>query len=295
MIVLHNDLAERGQRLARFRCLAFLLEQSSGWDSPSINHFLSADTIVPGYANPQNLNRYSYVRNNPLKYTDPTGHGVDCGIGMGCVSPHIPPSGGNGGGNGGGGNDNDDDDWDVTINIHQEYHIGGAGEGIMPLYYGETENSANVPYFTGGNQPPYLCTGRNAIACLISLGAGLIPYHYGPANNDANFSVALNVNYNESVGVTMSDIYWANRYSGQAVLGTVSINDMDLRQPISYMPSDGSYRPIENSGGIITGNDSIVIKLVVTTVTNSPNGPSGWPQSITIPIPSLPEVMDFLR
>jgi RHS repeat-associated protein len=41
--------------------------------SPYINHFLSADTIVPGYTNPQNLNRYSYVTNNPLRYTDPSG------------------------------------------------------------------------------------------------------------------------------------------------------------------------------------------------------------------------------
>jgi hypothetical protein len=29
---------------------------------------------VPDPANPQDLNRYSYVRNNPLKYTDPSGH-----------------------------------------------------------------------------------------------------------------------------------------------------------------------------------------------------------------------------
>jgi hypothetical protein len=29
-----------------------------------------------GPANPQALNRYSYVQNNPLKYTDPTGHTV---------------------------------------------------------------------------------------------------------------------------------------------------------------------------------------------------------------------------
>jgi RHS repeat-associated protein len=42
--------------------------------SPYINQFLSADTIVPGYANPQNLNRYAYVLNNPLRYIDPTGH-----------------------------------------------------------------------------------------------------------------------------------------------------------------------------------------------------------------------------
>src|SRR6266498_1992167 len=42
--------------------------------SPYINRCLSADTIVAGYANPQSLNRYSYVVNNPLRYTDPTGH-----------------------------------------------------------------------------------------------------------------------------------------------------------------------------------------------------------------------------
>ncbi len=31
--------------------------------------------LSPG--NPQSLNRYSYVLNNPLKYTDPTGHGEE--------------------------------------------------------------------------------------------------------------------------------------------------------------------------------------------------------------------------
>jgi RHS repeat-associated protein len=42
--------------------------------SPKLGRFLSADTIVPGYGNPQNLNRFSYVLNNPLRYIDPTGH-----------------------------------------------------------------------------------------------------------------------------------------------------------------------------------------------------------------------------
>ncbi len=48
--------------------------------SPKLGRFLSPDTIVPSYANPQNLNRFSYTLNNPLRYTDPTGHNVDCGI-----------------------------------------------------------------------------------------------------------------------------------------------------------------------------------------------------------------------
>jgi len=42
-----------------------------------IGRFLQPDTIVPEPANPQSLNRYSYVYNNPLRYTDPTGHRVD--------------------------------------------------------------------------------------------------------------------------------------------------------------------------------------------------------------------------
>jgi len=47
--------------------------------SPKLGRFLSADTIVPNFANPQDFNRYSYVRNNPLRYTDPSGNiPIDC-------------------------------------------------------------------------------------------------------------------------------------------------------------------------------------------------------------------------
>ncbi|OGW69572.1 MAG: hypothetical protein A2036_04275 [Omnitrophica bacterium GWA2_50_21] len=39
-----------------------------------LGRFIMPDTIVPEAFNPQDLNRYSYVNNNPIKYTDPTGH-----------------------------------------------------------------------------------------------------------------------------------------------------------------------------------------------------------------------------
>jgi hypothetical protein len=41
---------------------------------PTIGRFISADTYVQDYTNPQTLNRYSYCQNNPLRYNDPTGH-----------------------------------------------------------------------------------------------------------------------------------------------------------------------------------------------------------------------------
>ncbi len=47
---------------------------------PGVGRFISPDTLIPNPANPQSLNRYAYVHNNPLKYTDPTGHWVETAI-----------------------------------------------------------------------------------------------------------------------------------------------------------------------------------------------------------------------
>ncbi len=41
---------------------------------PKLGRFLSADPFVQDVGDLQSLNRYSYVRNNPLSYTDPTGY-----------------------------------------------------------------------------------------------------------------------------------------------------------------------------------------------------------------------------
>ena len=41
---------------------------------PVVGRFLQADPFVQAPKNLQNLNRYSYVLNNPLSYTDPSGY-----------------------------------------------------------------------------------------------------------------------------------------------------------------------------------------------------------------------------
>ena len=51
-----------------------LYDYGARYYHPALGRFISADTLVPSPGDPQNLNRYSYVRNNPLKYTDPSGH-----------------------------------------------------------------------------------------------------------------------------------------------------------------------------------------------------------------------------
>lgn len=43
----------------------------------ALGRFTTADTVVPDPANPQHLNRYAYVNNNPMKYVDPSGHAAE--------------------------------------------------------------------------------------------------------------------------------------------------------------------------------------------------------------------------
>jgi RHS repeat-associated protein len=41
--------------------------------SPTLGRFLSADTVEPAPSDPEQLNRYTYVLNNPINRIDPSG------------------------------------------------------------------------------------------------------------------------------------------------------------------------------------------------------------------------------
>jgi RHS repeat-associated protein len=51
-----------------------LMHYGARFYSPRLGRFVSADSIVPSPLNPQDFNRYTYGRNNPLAYIDADGH-----------------------------------------------------------------------------------------------------------------------------------------------------------------------------------------------------------------------------
>lgn len=62
-----------------------------------IGRFISADKIVQSKRNPQFLNRYSYVMNNPMRLIDPSGQVATCGVwGISCGNSGVNNACGNG-------------------------------------------------------------------------------------------------------------------------------------------------------------------------------------------------------
>jgi len=45
--------------------------------NPQLKRWTQVDTIIEDVYNPQTLNGFSYVRNNPIRYTDPSGHCIE--------------------------------------------------------------------------------------------------------------------------------------------------------------------------------------------------------------------------
>jgi len=75
---LHTQYGFTGQREEADIGLYFY---NARWYDAELRRFVQADSIVPEPGNPQSLNRYSYVYNNPLRYIDPSGHWANPGAG----------------------------------------------------------------------------------------------------------------------------------------------------------------------------------------------------------------------
>ena len=65
----------------------------SRWYDPTLARFIQPDTLVPNPGDPQSLNRYSYVGNNPVRFRDPSGHGycedLDCAVKTDARTGHL--------------------------------------------------------------------------------------------------------------------------------------------------------------------------------------------------------------
>jgi len=66
-----------------------LLYYHARYYDPTLGRFIAPDSLVPEPGAPQSLNRYAYVYNNPLKYTDPTGHWIESAVDIAFIAYDI--------------------------------------------------------------------------------------------------------------------------------------------------------------------------------------------------------------
>jgi len=71
--ILGTDFGYTGQRMLDSG-MGGIMDYKARFYSPALGRFVQPDSIIPNPANPQNFNRFGYVLNNPIVFTDPTGH-----------------------------------------------------------------------------------------------------------------------------------------------------------------------------------------------------------------------------
>jgi len=126
------------------------------YDSSSMGRFLSPDPLGGTLANPQSLNRYAYVLNNPLRLIDPSGMsacGDDSSEGGGCVQ----------------GEDFQDSSVNGMSSLFGSSSFGSSNQGISPI-------AAHwEPCKDGSNSNCYVGDYDREIRCNFS--AGCLQWH----------------------------------------------------------------------------------------------------------------------
>jgi len=158
----------------------FYFYESRYYD-PWFGWFISPDTLVQDLHDPQSLNRYAYARNNPMYYTDPSGHFfwvvVAIGVVAGIVSSGIQS------------------DWDLEATL-----VGGVIGGV----------SAAAGYGTFG-------PATQAFASLESVGSGIAGGAVAGAVAGGTSGILANMaGYNVNIGLAIASGAAAGAIGGGA-------------------------------------------------------------------------------
>lgn len=148
---------------------------------PTLGRFLSPDNYVANATNTQDFNRYTYCRNNPLIYTDPSGEFITWGIGKGgfSIGFNLTPIGIP---LGGGLNFGWSDGFSMGAYTEVGYRVGGTGFGS-----GATITQSFDYNFKHDNWSTTTSAGAYASYLCFNAG-GNVSYTYDISNKQGNYS-----------------------------------------------------------------------------------------------------------
>ncbi|HOT93451.1 MAG TPA: RHS repeat-associated core domain-containing protein [Anaerolineae bacterium] len=211
---------------------------------PSLGRFIQADTMVPSPVNPQTLNRYAYTLNNPVKYTDPSGHcifGVDTAI---CIAAVV------------GGAVNLAVDYLITTQVmHEEYSFGRGVVAFGTGAVGTLIGGAVIPKVA---QSVGAAVALKVAASTASETAGILAGAATQVGTDMALSGISNIAFNSAQRIGQK---WVD---GGQISGQMVVDDLRQNANTDFVWGAGSsfigqttqflsdaYLPNPNKGGDI--------------------------------------------
>jgi RHS repeat-associated protein len=265
-----------------------LMDYDARFYDVSLSRFTQPDTIVPGAGNPQALNRFAYALNMPMNIIDPSGH---YGICPGTITPTddgfcgkedfeeksaqpsladptIPAI------NDGKKDSNQENftpkPWQYTVH-HATYgvHVGPTGDIHVPNYDDDQYNG--LPYVSNKN-----------------------------AEN--NFWISFDIVYDESVGISISNIMIVNYSEYPVAINGVKFenNDQSIRLYSELFGKKllhgfGSDFSFPSPPTPFYGNDQVAITIEMEWFVEAGHGPFPIFPDFQIVLPSLPDLRYYLE
>jgi RHS repeat-associated protein len=258
--ILATDFGYTGQRLLDSG-MGGIMDYKARFYSPYLNRFLQPDSIIPNPANPQSMNRFGYVLNNPIRFSDPTGHKEydEIGGGIPCYPGELVCQlmKGDGGGPSGENSDNDLvlDEEDVIDEPSYQWDVAGDLENcdgnwiciktIMGWYYDDLgypldQLAANPPFQSplGPNdlyflEPSILMEMQNSENTRL-LQILSVDYNY-PYNYEPVYLETLRIKYPELSNIVKNESNWFSE-AGTATIEFIYSPDGGYSWVTQYAP-----------------------------------------------------------
>ena len=191
---------------------------------PTLGRFLQADPHIQAPKNSQNYNRYSYVLNNPLSYTDPSGYFFSKLWKK--IKPFVS----------------------VIVGAALVYATGGTASWFVSSWYG----SATLGAIAGASGAA--ANGGNIIkGALVGAFSAAAFYGVGQAFDPGTFG---NVIGNGAVGGILSDLQGGNFGHGFFAAGFAAALKPTIYEKFGYSPQNAGARVV--TAAVIGGTASVI-------------------------------------
>jgi RHS repeat-associated protein len=266
--ITQTDLGYTGQRnYAGFG----LVDYHARFYSPSLGRFTQTDTVIPGATNTQSWNRYTYAYNNPLNYTDPSGH-VPCSGDGWCVGDILSAAQVTllfGGGTGGSIDDEgpeviysmpawQTDDQGNLISSKNKFNYPGTGENKVkddPFIEGKSGQAAkgwdrlsgysvNMIGYSAGTEATLMAAVMRVQAGYDVNNVVLLGSNFNSSNFENTTLEFGSISYDDNGNLEMND--WADYIATltKAGVNVLVVADSTTAEPLAENlnpPGDGKY------------------------------------------------------